>query len=403
MKIACLCNLNHMQYVFARYLADLGHEVTLFLVNEYPHFEPVCDGEALDSRIQYQRIPFNKEQFNDRNNPEWEVLRGFELYSCSEFGPAILATLNIKPWVFIPIGTDLTHYPFFRRSGRWIKSWEIPLMAFARAQYWGIKHAAHVFVNEGGDPLFEQTLAQYPLFGKRHFMSLPSLYIQDLPAKAEKNRKDVTDLMYYSRVEFTHPDSVHYKGSEILLGYLWEYHQRNPEALWTLHIPAYGSDVEAFKQLIDEKGLSEKVHWLPMDNRYHMLGKVSSMDLCFGNFGRAVHTYGSVLESIAMEVPFAHKGNEQQPYPSFKINHYKEFESMMQRIKSQDAKVKEMVQDAKEWFHLHCVEQPLTEVKIILQKGQKDHPKNKAISFKPVHKWLKWQAHFGEKWEHYFN
>ena len=105
-----------MQYVFARYLADMGHEVTLFMVNEYEHFLPEKDSEIIDDRITYSTLSFSKEEFGaSRYILEWkEKLHGFDLFSCSEFGPAILAVLGIKPWVYIPIGTDFTHYPFFK-------------------------------------------------------------------------------------------------------------------------------------------------------------------------------------------------------------------------------------------------------------------------------------------------
>ena len=43
MSIACIGNMNNIISPTAQYLAKMGHEVDLFLLYEYEHFEPSAD------------------------------------------------------------------------------------------------------------------------------------------------------------------------------------------------------------------------------------------------------------------------------------------------------------------------------------------------------------------------
>lgn len=43
MKVARVGNMNHMLFQIQRYLVDEGHDVTLFLLEEFDHFLPSAD------------------------------------------------------------------------------------------------------------------------------------------------------------------------------------------------------------------------------------------------------------------------------------------------------------------------------------------------------------------------
>src|SRR5687767_12288131 len=91
----------------------MGHEVTLFLMEEYAHFYPENDAYGEIENIRIVELPWkHKELFKIEKKEIQAVLGGFDFYVACEFGPAFLFKAGIKTDIFIPIGTDLIDYPF---------------------------------------------------------------------------------------------------------------------------------------------------------------------------------------------------------------------------------------------------------------------------------------------------
>jgi glycosyltransferase involved in cell wall biosynthesis len=390
MKIACIGNLNHQEFIAARYLRDMGHDVTLFLLEEQSNFVPENDTYNAISKIKIEHLPWkHKDLYSISTASIKERLYGFDCYFASEYAPAFLFKAGIKPDVFIPIGTDLITYPFKKVSSILPPEWEINEQQFHLYQKAGIRLSNAIFLNAGGDEFLENALRRIKFTGKRFPMSPPYLYLPDFLSdnahskfEAEVlNLKNANNLllMSHGRCEFTDKTSVHNKGTDILLKGLRQFIDKTNHSV-CLILFEYGTDVTATKQLIAELKLEAYIHWLPVVGRKDIFPLFKYVDIAVGNLYHSLWSYNVAMEASAAGVPLVQKGPASSVenlaiYPYLKAGSSEEFSGVLEDYVSNTQKHREMAEKSSIWFLENSINRPLKEIeKYLSEVHNKKYP-----------------------------
>jgi glycosyltransferase involved in cell wall biosynthesis len=394
MKIACICNLNHAQYIVARYLRDFGHEVTLFLMEEQLNFNPENDSYEGVKGIKVEQLPWkHKELYKISKQEIVQKLGGFDFYLASEFAPAFLFKAGIKVNVYIPIGTDLIDYPFRKMSQTFPPIWEINEQQFHIFQRGGIRNATSTFINQNGDLFLERALINIPFEGKRFPISLPYMYLPELvseiaisPFKEQiKTLRAEHDVMIIShgRCEFTNPNSVHNKGTDILLkgfaGFV-----KNSSQKACLVLMKYGSDLQATEKLAKDLGIEDSIVWLPASGRKDIFPILPFFDAVVGNLFYSHWSYNVAMEAIACKIPLIQRGpekqeNKDQIYPYFHASSVAELMTVFESISNSNAESNLIATKAHKWFTEVSIDTPLAWLKEVID-GKWDK-KSMPLSF----------------------
>lgn len=374
MKIACICNLNHAQYIVARYLRDFGHEVTLFLMEEQLNFNPENDSYDGVKGIRVEQLPWkHKELYKITKTEIKQKLGGFDFYLASEFAPAFLFKAGIKVNVYIPIGTDLIDYPFRKMSRTFPPIWEINEQQFHIFQRGGIRNATSTFINQNGDLFLESALLHIPFEGKRFPISLPYMYLPELVSKSAtspyteqiKNLRAKHDVLFIShgRCEFTNPNSVHNKGTDILLQGFAEFVNISSKKA-CLVLMKYGSDLLATENLAKDLGIEDSIVWLPASGRKDIFPILPFFDAVVGNLFYPHWSYNVAMEAIACKIPLIQRGPEKQEnsdqiYPYFKASNVTELKAVFESISNSNAESNVIAAKANKWFKEVSIDTPL--------------------------------------------
>ncbi len=365
MKIACICNLNHAQFILARYLRDMGHEVTLFLMEEYPHFYPENDTYGPIEHIKIVELTWkHKDLYKIRKEEILQKLYGFDFYSGSDFAPAFLFKAGLPLDIFIPIGTDLSDYPFQKPKGFIPPTWAIDEYQFHLYQKAAIRNAGAIFMNEGGDENLEKALRKIKFKGKRYPISLPYLYMPDYTVPNavslyEDKIKELRNnhgllLISHGRCEFLDKKSVHYKGTEIMLdGFARYIRAGNTSAC--LVMLEYGNDWQAAKEMSTDLGIEQYIHWLPRSSRKDIFPILKYFDAGFGTLSYPHWSYNVAMELIAARVPMIKRSAENQSIDKIKYQYFgvKEVSDIMvvlRQIAATDSFAKEVKAYAFDWY-----------------------------------------------------
>ncbi|MBL7810780.1 MAG: hypothetical protein JNL57_01035 [Bacteroidetes bacterium] len=382
MKIACICNLNHAQFILARYLRDAGHDVTLFLIEELTAFAPEKDTIGDIKDIAIRQLPWKHQELNNISKQEIrDHLSGFDRYCCSEFGPAFLFKAGITADLFIPIGTDLAEYPFWKPSKRWPENWEIDRMQFVLFQKAGIRHSRALFMNKNGDMILESALNKIQFGGIRFPVSIPYLYMPDY-LKAELNA-ELTEIVRklrsqfsfiavaHSRCEFLNPESIHYKGTDILLRGFANWIQKNDVSA-CLILAEYGTDVTAAKELINDLGIERNICWIPPTPRIQLFPLLKSCDVFIGNLSGPYWSYNTAMEAIAAGLPVIQHGNENalEAYPYLAAKSEQQLNLQLQKLWDSPETGISMGKEAQNWFSQRAIDLPVNELVKFFASGE---------------------------------
>lgn len=363
MKIACICNINHAQYILARYLRDMGHDVTLFLMEEYPHFYPEFDSYGPVQGIKVVELPWkHKELYKTSKKEILSFLGGFDFYCGSEFAPAFLFKAGIQMDIYIPIGTDLVDYPFAKPKGLIPDTWAIDEYQFNLFQKGGIRTAGAIFMNRGGDQILEGALQKIGFRGKRYPTSLPYLYLPEyLSDKAVSvyetqiaalREKYGLMLISHGRCEFLQKDSLHYKGTDIMLKSLAEFiHAGHKDTL--LVMTEYGNDWEAAKTLAEELGITDHIYWLPQCGRKEIFPLLRHFDAAFGVLSYPHWSYNVAMEAIAAGIPLIQKQGEKEIagiYPFLGVREDGDLRKIFNKLAAEKDGIERIRDYGKSWY-----------------------------------------------------
>jgi glycosyltransferase involved in cell wall biosynthesis len=359
----------------------MGHKVTLFLMEEQDNFLPENDLYGNADNIEIVELPWKHKQLYKTSSREIKKhLEGFDFYCASEFAPAFLFKAGIKADVFVPIGSDLIQYPFQKLSKTIPPVWEIDEYQFHLFQRAGIRNAGCTFINKNGDMQLENALEKIGFLGRRFPVSLPYLYIPESEKQiaespfeekiTEIRKKAEILIISHGRCEFTVKDSIHNKGTDILLRGMYDFIKKEQVNIQLVLIE-YGSDVKATKELIKELELENNIHWLPKCGRKDIFPILHYFDLSIGNLYYSNWSYNVAMESVAAKLPFVRKGVEndniaEDRYPYIAAENALSLSKIFNEFHKNPGHFINIGLKAFDWYKSHGVEKPLNLLKDFL-------------------------------------
>lgn len=331
--------MNNFHFCLARYLRDEGYDVTLFLLNEFPHFLPVCDTYNVEDLVFVKSLDWYKKGHWKTSKEEiLQVTQEFDFIIGTDIVPAFFYKAGIALDLMFPLGGDIFFKPYFKYRKHIPFRAQIGEFYFRYCQRRGLREAKAVSLPIYGNE-FENHFRKLKINENRQYVACPSIYLPQYKGFFfEQYRKDSeyckkvesikthTDflIIQHSRQEISDPNSLHYKGNEKLF-----YAAKQLMMLGlNFHIVLfeYGSDIEASKRIIKELGIFKYVTWLPMMFRKDIMPLLGYADVSVCTLHKEQFvTYGAVLESLVMKVPVIHhydsemvrRSNYQTIYPYY--------------------------------------------------------------------------------------
>ena len=359
-----------------RYLADEGHDVTLYLINEYAHFHPTADSyEPLNFKL--KEYPLNKTEIVTMSRAALKSEFGqYDYLMGIEYAPAIAMRIGKPLNVFYSAATDLSHYPFSEYQYATGAVWKTEEKYLADLQFYGIKYAHNISMNMAPLPI-ENALIKIGFKGHR-FEALPYLYMKlwenkevlkqsTLKATFDEVRSRFDVLIFHHiRHEWGEDtDEVHQKGNDKLLHALKYLKVNSGNKRVGLITFEYGNSINKSKQLIKKLNLEDNVVWFPVNKRRDYMYGISIADVCVGQLHHNMITYTSFAEYVALKKPILqwYKGSEEliNKLPFFSVSSQDELNAkLFYIINNKDgSNVIEKSIDSFKWLELENVEIPL--------------------------------------------
>ncbi|HEY0771085.1 MAG TPA: hypothetical protein VGD31_12205, partial [Sphingobacteriaceae bacterium] len=264
-------------------------------------------------------LPYNIGSFYKPANLQFLRMKYDLIVSCGS-SVGYLYHHGVKSDVFIPFGYDLYHTPFVKNQFKNIKNFKSAiafstwLMWLALAQNKGIKNTRLVISNQNWT-VMEQSIQKIGASA----VNLPRLMVYNkgylLTPNAEWTFLQQHDFIVFSQ-------SRHYWKSNPELIPDFEQHgglKRNDKLIHAfarfirqskfkspiLILFAYGYDVEASKNLIDELGIERNVKWMPIMDRKSIMSALPYVSLGADQFrqGWSGTSGGSGSEILAASKP----------------------------------------------------------------------------------------------------
>ena len=318
MKIACVGNMNNMMFPTARYLADEGHLVTLFLLDEFKHFLPSSDVFEFDNRIEIVELGWHHQNFYKvTSNDVKEIFSPFSFFIGTDYAPAYFFKARMTLDIFFPAGGDIFDYPFRKiiKSSYLPKIFQIESFRCAKYQKWALTLAQSISMDPANED-FEKYLKILKMDKIERIPALPFLYITqyntDFFSKSShynfiqklKKENDFLIIQHCRQSWTCDKNSLHYKANDRLIKGFALFLKNNHEKKCKLILLEYGEDVKETKKLIDELSINEHVIWLPKMLRKNLLTIIKHCNVGVGELGRSWFSYGAVYEILAMKIPF---------------------------------------------------------------------------------------------------
>lgn len=316
MRIACIGNMNNLIAPTAQYLAEMGHEVDLFLLYEFDHFKPEADYvNPTDIKFNIKRLEM---EFAGVMEIPISTLKdtfsGYDFFIGTDYAPAILARIGKRLDIFEWAGTDLFDWPFYSSSFHIPQAWECNLYRTAAYQFEGIRAARTLPMSINNDFISQVLekigakgriieplpLMYYPLL--EQVQSIPSIHVDRMRKIREDN--DIVIIQQSRQWWKTAPAHIS-KGNDIFLRGAADCIAKNPNIKIALVLFEYGADVAASKELINELDIENHVHWIPTILRKEMLALLALADIGVGQFGNeSWYLYCSNAEIIATGISY---------------------------------------------------------------------------------------------------
>jgi len=321
MKIACLGNMNNMMFQIGRYLLDEKHDITFFLFDEFEHFLPEADTFEDISKYKIVKLGWNFETyFKTSSRSIKNLFKDFEFLIGTDLSPAYLWKAGMKLDIYLPHGSDLYEYPFFKYRNTPVQKWEITPNIVSRAQYFGIREAVTISLDPSDD-VYEEPYRKMRSNNNNRIGTPPFLYFKqytiDYPTLSKHYSELVELRSKYSFIVFQQisqdwsmrGDYKIDKGNNHLINGFENYLKQNSEFKKDslLILMEYGGDVEKSKHLISELGIENNVRWFKKMQRKNLMAVIHFSDICVGELGyREWYSYSSIMEFMAMKKPLIH-------------------------------------------------------------------------------------------------
>jgi hypothetical protein len=313
-KIACLYNMNNIMAQTSSYLADLGHDVTLYLIDEYAHFHPYADSYK-DLNYKIKQFPLKKTEIvTIKRDLLINEFGHYDYLIGIEYAPAIALRIGKCLNVFYSAATDLSDYPFSKYKYLTGKKWKTEEKYLAELQFKGIKNAIGISMNIAPLPI-ENALKKIEPKGKR-FNALPYVYLkkwEDSESLKKSILKEKFDnirakydilIFHHIRHEWgDNIDEVHKKGNNLILESLSFLIKKYKEKKIGLITFEYGTSVGNSRDLIKKLKLDNNVEWIGISNRKDYMYGISIADICVGQLYHNLITYTSCIEYITLKKP----------------------------------------------------------------------------------------------------
>jgi hypothetical protein len=391
MKVGIFNNMNNSNFCLARYLRDLGHDVTLFLLGEQPHFMP--DKDTYDSNdlnivqsLNWYKIGHWKTSAAEIRT----VTDKFDFLIGSDMVPAFFYKAGVKLDLMFPHGGDIFYKPYFKYDRRLPLRAQVGLYYEKYCQRKGLRNCGTVslqYLNEN----FEYHLKKLRITHNRSYAPAPSLYWPQYEGVKFEIAKESNP--YYLRVaqikaecelliiqqgrhEHSDPLSLHYKGNEKLFKAVQNliiHHGINAH----LVLFEYG-DVELSKRCIAELGLTNSVTWLPLMARKDLMPVLSLADVGVGILGDESHIlYGSANEILVMKVPLLHYLSEEaikkqgfrKIYPYLNARSIEDATGRLLDVYNHSDRIKLEARGGLDWFKECVIEATLTEITALMKNA----------------------------------
>ncbi|MDI1235275.1 MAG: hypothetical protein PSX81_13420 [bacterium] len=362
-----------------RYLADEGHDVTLYLINEYAHFHPTADSyQPLNFKL--KEYPLTKTEIVTLSRATLKSEFGqYDYLMGIEYAPAIAMRIGKPLNVFYSAATDLSHYPFSTYRYATGSTWETEERYLADLQFYGIKYAHNISMNIAPLPI-ENALIKIGFKGRR-FEALPYLYMnlwndkevlkQSILKSTFDEVRNRFDLLIFHHIRHEwgeDTDEVHQKGNDKLLYALNHLKANAGTKRIGLITFEYGNSVNKSKALIHELNLEENVVWFPVNKRRDYMYGISIADVCVGQLHHNMITYTSFAEYVALKKPviqwFNALDTERIKLPFFAVSSQEELNKTLFYICSHhnDLSILEKANESFNWLEIENVQKPLSAI-----------------------------------------
>ncbi len=389
MKIACVGNMNNALFPIARILADHGHSVTLFLLDEYDHFLPSADVFTPDTRIEIIHLGWHHQNFYKFSGKKIrEIFIGFEFFIATSYAPAYFLKAGLKIDLFFIAGGDVFDYPFrkIKFKGLLPEIYQIESWRCTKFQKWGLSLVRRISLDRPPVEL-ESYIVKLNMDKIDRVPALPFLYMKqyspeyfkqssyyDFIKKLRSNNDFL--IVQHCRQSWTcSAEDMHYKGNEKLIRGFNMFNMSKPDIRKKLILFEYGEDVNASRELIHQLGIGELVIWMPMMLRKDLLSIIKYCDVGVGELGRSWFSYGAVYEIIAMGINFIGKRDDdffkehyEKLYPMYSVNNEQEVCMALADIYNNPKKAKDMAKNAYEWFMTYAINNATNKVLAGLNK-----------------------------------
>ena len=370
-KIACLGNMNNIIAPTAQYLAEMGHEVDLFLLHEFEHFVPEADYDD-PSLIKFNTKKLDMDFGKVLDFPISLLeknLIGYDFYIGTDYAPAILARLNIRIDMFAWAGTDLYEWPFYKSRFMIPQHWEMERILVSNLQRIGIKNAKAIPMSLNNDFILKkldilgfngQIVSPLPFLFYPHIENLKSEDYQEGFLKTAQNLRKNSDilLVQQSRQWWATAPSHISKGNDIFLKGVAKFVQKNPSVKVGIILFEYGDDVGFTKELLKELKLDDNCIWAPLMFRKDLLKTLKLADIGVGLFGsESCYLYCSNAEIIASNVMYMGHRDDKfceskniDLYPMLNANSEDEIAEKLEYYHSYREEVKVQTHNAFNWL-----------------------------------------------------
>lgn len=419
--------MNNNYYTLARYLADEGMHVDLYLINEPEQFHPINDTFKLDNRINL--IDYDlKKYINDGeilNKPHQDHIRKtFEDYD-AKFGcgyaPAIMSIGGLVLDIFDPYGADLRSLPKYVPSKKGVviikilnilkianlikkfngiirlsildKLLSVYIMYhLARHQTKGIKNSKFIKTTDESSEQYFKALDLEP----EKNIQFASSYVYDYlyspnniikyynNCKYYNIFKEIRDnnrlvIFHHNRIQWHNVSKAASKGTiDFLNGFNDFVVLANSDDI-CLVLFEYGKDVELTKQFIAKKGLYKYVRWMPLMPRKAIMIGLSLADIGCGQFVSGNALCGTIAEILCSgKILIGYRDDDyfsknfKELYPMVNVRTVQEITGALIDINQHFDKYKDVAIGGRKWFLKYCVKESLNGYKNIIKEVMKE-------------------------------
>jgi glycosyltransferase involved in cell wall biosynthesis len=398
-RVALIGNMNNNFFAITRYLRDVGYDAHLFYRFGMEHFQPVADTYTNDyieytHQVNWVDRGFHKADLNDIR----ASLNGFTYYIGQGDEAAAAYKAGFVMDVYYPYGSDVYKYSYLPQEYSPIKKLRALLGLYRDITYremlegTGAKYirgvistARNVAVLKTNSE-FENKLAGLELQGTYHNVGMPFIYTPQYETdeflssnsnKLFENMRASHDfiVLYHGRQEWRtyHNDFTQKNTHHLIQGFANFVKTQNPAGALLVMLE-YGSDTEHSKKLIAELGIEDYVKWFPTMYRKDLMRLIYNVDVCTGEFDKSYLMFGTLAEALTLKKPVIHhrqdelyKSDYPELYPILNAKTPEEISASLSFAFANKEKVRQVGEDAHEWFMEHFITSGLRELKQLIE------------------------------------